>query len=76
MYCRRLARAATGRRMILEFEGACHGANEVGVTSLFPHRLLHFPRPELSSAGVPPATVDDIPVALLNVHTDVFTNFA
>ena len=46
MYCRRLARAATERRMILEFEGACHGANEVGVTSLFPHRLLDFPWPD------------------------------
>ena len=63
MYCQRLARAATGRRKILKFEGAYHGANEVGVTSLFPHRLLDFPRPEPSSAGIPPAVVDDILVA-------------
>ena len=66
MYCLRLARAATGRRMILKFEGAYHGANEVGVTSLFPHRLLDFPRPDPSSAGIPPATVDDILVAPYN----------
>ncbi len=66
MYCQRLARAATGRRMILKFEGAYHGANEVGVTSLFPHRLLDFPRPDPSSAGIPPATVDDILVAPYN----------
>ena len=63
MYCQRLARAATGRRRILKLEGAYRDANEVGVTSLFPHRLLDFPRPEPSSAGIPPAMVDDIPVA-------------
>ena len=42
MYCQRLARARTGRALILKFEGAYHGANEVGVTSLFPHRLLEW----------------------------------
>src|SRR3546814_3407813 len=36
MYCQRLARAYTGRTVILKFEGAYHGANETGVTSLFP----------------------------------------
>ena len=51
------------RRLVLEFEGAYHGANEVGVTSLFPHRLLDFPRSDLSSAGIPPAVADDILVA-------------
>ena len=45
MYCQRLARAATGRRMILKFECACHGANEVGMTSLFPHRHRGRDRP-------------------------------
>ena len=55
MYCQRLA-----RRRILKLEGAYHGANEVGVTSLFPHRLLDFPRPDPSSAGIPPAVADDI----------------
>ena len=66
MYCQRLARAATGRRSILKFEGAYHGANEVGVTSLFPHRLLDFPRSDPSSAGIPPAVADDILVAPYN----------
>jgi glutamate-1-semialdehyde 2,1-aminomutase len=55
MYCQRLARAFTGRRAILKFEGAYHGANEIGVTSLFPDRLLPFPTPDPSSAGL----VDD-----------------
>jgi glutamate-1-semialdehyde 2,1-aminomutase len=66
MYCQRLARACSGRRKILNFEGAYHVANEVGVTSLFPERLLEFPRPDPSSAGIAPAVVDDILVAPYN----------
>ena len=66
MYCQRLARAYSGKPKILKFEGAYHGANEVGVTSLFPHRLLDFPQPEPSSAGIPPATAADILVAPFN----------
>ena len=53
MYCQRLARGFTGRSKILKFEGAYHGANEAGVTSLFPHELKDFPEPELTSAGTP-----------------------
>ena len=34
MYCQRLARAFSGRARILKFEGAYHGADETGVTSL------------------------------------------
>ncbi|MCC7275034.1 MAG: aminotransferase class III-fold pyridoxal phosphate-dependent enzyme [Alphaproteobacteria bacterium] len=55
MYCQRLARAVTGKARILKFEGAYHGANEAGVTSLFPARNLDFPEPELTSAGTPSA---------------------
>ncbi len=55
MYCLRLARAATGKAKILKFEGAYHGANEAGVTSLFPNKNLPFPTPELTSAGTPAA---------------------
>jgi len=53
MYCQRLARAFRGRPKILKFEGAYHGANEAGVTSLFPSRNLDFPQPEHTSAGTP-----------------------
>ena len=53
MYCQRLARAFTGKPKIMKFEGAYHGANEAGVTSLFPQQDLAFPRPELTSAGTP-----------------------
>ncbi len=55
MYCQRLARAFTGRRKILRFEGAYHGANEIGVTSLFPSGPANYPHPQATSAGL----VDD-----------------
>jgi len=58
MYCQRLARAYRARTKILKFEGAYHGANEAGVTSLFPTKLLDFPEPELTSAGTPLAKED------------------
>jgi glutamate-1-semialdehyde 2,1-aminomutase len=51
MYCQRLARASTGRPKILKFEGAYHGANEVGVASLFPHAPPELPRPDPGGAG-------------------------
>lgn len=53
MYCKRLARAWSGKPKILKFEGAYHGANEAGVTSLFPSRNFDYPRPEHTSAGTP-----------------------
>ncbi|MFH1741867.1 MAG: aspartate aminotransferase family protein [bacterium] len=66
MYCLRLARAFTGRSKILKFEGAYHGANEVGVTSLFPSRLLDFPQPEPSSAGIGHLVSDHVLIAPFN----------
>ncbi len=52
MYCLRLARAATRRTHVLKFEGAYHGSNDEGVTSLFPSGHTPFPSPEPSSAGI------------------------
>lgn len=52
MHCLRLARAFSGRRHVLKFEGAYHGSNDEGVTSLFPSGETPFPRPEPSSAGI------------------------
>ncbi len=66
MYCQRLARAYTGRPKILKFEGAYHGANEIGVTSLFPSQLLDFPKPEPSSAGIDHIVKDYVLVAPFN----------
>jgi glutamate-1-semialdehyde 2,1-aminomutase len=66
MYCQRLARAFTGRPLILKFEGAYHGANEIGVTSLFPHKLLPFPTPDPSSDGIAGAVEGQVLVAPFN----------
>lgn len=66
MYGLRLARAFTGRTRVLKFEGAYHGANEVGVTSLFPHRLYDFPAPEPSSAGIAHLVRDHVLIAPYN----------
>jgi glutamate-1-semialdehyde 2,1-aminomutase len=52
MHCLRIARAATRKRLVLKFEGAYHGSNDEGVTSLFPTGTTPFPNPEPSSAGV------------------------
>lgn len=65
MYCQRVARGFTGRNKVLKFEGAYHGANETGVTSLFPNKLYDFPKPELTSAGTP-AMADLLLVAPYN----------
>ena len=65
-YAVRLARAFTGRPRVLKFEGAYHGANEIGTVSLFPRRLLAFPQGEPTSAGVTAAAVADVLVAPYN----------
>lgn len=65
-YCGRLARAATGKSKILKFEGAYHGANDLGVTSLFPDQLQDFPAAERSCHGVTQDAADQILVAPFN----------
>jgi glutamate-1-semialdehyde 2,1-aminomutase len=65
-YAVRLARAHTKRPKVLKFEGAYHGANEVGTVSLFPTRLMEFPLGEPTSAGLAPGAVADILVAPYN----------
>ena len=66
MYGLRLACAFTGRSRVIKFEGAYHGANDVGVTSLFPQRMPDFPTPEPSSAGIDHLVRDDVLIAPYN----------
>lgn len=66
MYCQRLARAYTGKPKILKFEGAYHGANEVGVTSLFPTDPPDFPAPDPTSGGIAHMVARDVLVAPYN----------
>ena len=66
MYAVRFARAFAQRSKIVKFEGAYHGANDVGTMSLFPQQLLDFPTREPTSAGFPQAVSDNILVAPYN----------
>jgi glutamate-1-semialdehyde 2,1-aminomutase len=66
MYCQRLARAFTGRSKILKFEGAYHGANEVGVTSLFPEGPPRYPLADPIAGGIPSRIRDETLVARFN----------
>ena len=66
MYCQRLACAFTGRTKTLKFEGAYHGANEVGVTSLFPDGPPAYPKPDPTSAGITHLVARDVLVAPFN----------
>lgn len=66
MYCLRLARAATGRPAVLRFEGAYHGAHDVGVTSLFPDADREFPAADPSCDGLPAGIEHDVLVAPFN----------
>jgi glutamate-1-semialdehyde 2,1-aminomutase len=66
MYCLRLARAFTGRSRVLKFEGAYHGAHDLGVASLFPIEPPAFPQAASSSAGVAPGTETSALIAPFN----------
>lgn len=66
MYCLRIARAFTGRSAVLRFEGAYHGAHDVGVTSMFPSQGLDFPQPEPSSDGLTAHHGDGVLIAPFN----------
>lgn len=65
-YCLRFARAYTGKSKMLKFEGAYHGAHDVGVISLFPKRLHPFPKPEPTSAGITERTQEEVLIAPYN----------
>ena len=66
MYAVQFARAFTGREKIIKFEGAYHGANEFGTVSLFPQKLLAFPKANPTSAGVTRASCSEVLIAPYN----------
>ena len=51
-YICRLMRAYTDKQYILKFEGAYHGSNTIGITSLFPIKKMDYPFPEPTSGGI------------------------
>ena len=65
-YALRFARAYTGKTKVLKFEGAYHGAHDVGVMSLFPQKLYSFPTPEPTSAGISKQAQEEVLIAPFN----------
>ena len=66
MYAMRLARAYTGRDIILKFEGGFHGMSADALMSLAPARLENFPLAVSDSAGIPDNVRDHMLVAPFN----------
>jgi glutamate-1-semialdehyde 2,1-aminomutase len=64
-YALRIARAATGREMIVKLEGAYHGSHDVAVMSMTPAPDAPL-RAQPDSAGVPRAMKDLVEVAPFN----------
>ena len=50
----RMARAFTGRRKVLRFEGGWHGVSDFGLHGARPPRPSDYPRVTADSAGLPP----------------------
>ena len=73
MYAMRLARAHTGRPLILKFEGGYHGMSAEALMSLAPTRFENFPRPVPDSAGIPESVEDSVIIAPYN-DIDFLTN--
>jgi glutamate-1-semialdehyde 2,1-aminomutase len=66
MYSVRFARAFKRRDKIVKFEGAYHGGNEFGAISLFPQKLVDFPTPNPTSAGITSGVCGDVLIAPYN----------
>lgn len=66
MYAMRLARAHTGRDLILKFEGGYHGMSSDALVSVFPDRLENYPNGVPDSAGIPEGVRDGVYVAPFN----------
>ena len=65
-YAMRLARAFTGRDLILKFEGAYHGNHDYALTSTFPTALGNDPHGQDDTAGRPTGTRETMLVAPYN----------
>ena len=63
MYAMRLARAHTGREMILKFEGGYHGMSDHALMSLAPQVMVNYPVAVPDSAGIADHVRDSTVVA-------------
>ena len=62
----RLARAFTGRKKILKFEGAYHGVHDYAQLSTAPKKHMDFPRGQPDTEGIPQEVQDLMLVAPFN----------
>lgn len=76
MYAMRLARAYTGRDLILKFEGGYHGMSAEAQMSLAPSRYVNFPLAEPDSAGIPQSVADNMLIAPFNDEAFLRSLFA
>jgi len=65
-YALRLARAFTGREMVLKFEGGWHGGSDYGQQSATPSEPGGYPTPQPDSAGIPREVTEQVLVAPFN----------
>lgn len=65
-YCMRLARAFTGRDLVLKFEGAYHGNHDYALASTFPTLLGNDPHGQDDTGGRPAGTRSTMLVAPYN----------
>lgn len=66
MYAMRLARAFTGRKKIVKFEGGYHGMSAEAQMSLAPTKHVNFPQAVPDSAGIPETVRDAMLIAPFN----------
>jgi len=65
-YCLRLARAFTGRDLVLKFEGGFHGHHDYALQSFRPLSPVDFPEPVSDSAGIPARVGETVLIAPFN----------
>ena len=65
-YALRLARAATGRGLVLKFEGALHGGHDYAVQSTAPRALSPYPRGVPDSDGIPAGASESVLIGEFN----------
>jgi glutamate-1-semialdehyde 2,1-aminomutase len=65
-YGLRLARAFTGRSLVLKFEGAFHGHQDYGMHGVTPKRRSNYPQALPDSAGIPEGVTATVLVAPYN----------
>ena len=76
MFAIRLARAHTGRDLIIKFEGGYHGMSDEGQMSLSPTELRPFPEAEPDSAGILEKARESVLIAAWNDPAQLDALFA